>query len=103
MLESSQKYESIAVASSIARIEDEQKIANTLVMGDFNQNPFEEGMVSAMGFHATRHKEVANRKTRKVLGRNYRFFFNPTWKFLSYDHKPPGTYYYSTPQHVSFL
>jgi len=22
---------------------------------------------------------------------------------LSYDHKPPGTYYYSTAQHVSFF
>ncbi len=83
------------VATEIERREGEAGHERTLVVGDFNMNPFEAGLVSSPGgFNATMTRGVAGRRKRKVQGEDRRFFYNPMWNhFGDQGRNPPGTYY----------
>jgi len=64
----------------------------TIIVGDFNMNPFEEGMVNANAFHALKsRKEV--RMNRQIDRTVYTPFYNPTWGLLGdRGGRPPGTF-----------
>ena len=58
-------------------IEDAEKSVGhcrSIVIGDFNMNPFEPGMVGAQGLHAVMDRRIALRSESSVLGQKYRFF-----------------------------
>ncbi|MBX7222112.1 MAG: hypothetical protein K1Y36_19325 [Blastocatellia bacterium] len=70
--------------------------ARTVVIGDFNLNPFEDGMVAATGLNAVMTREVASKGHRTVHEKRYPYFYNPMWKFFGdLTEGPAGTYYYS--------
>lgn len=76
----------------------------TVLVGDLNMNPFEDGMVSATALHAVSSQEIALKLKRKVQGTDYPFFYNPMWNFLGDAvSNPPGTYYYGSSDHISFF
>jgi hypothetical protein len=63
-------------------IGDEERHAGhsrTIVVGDFNMNPFEKGLVGASGLRATMARTVAERASRVIQGKPYSFFYNPMW------------------------
>jgi hypothetical protein len=67
----------------------------TVVIGDFNMNPFEPGMVGAFGFQAVMDRRVASRAVRTVRGDEAHYFYNPMWaKLGDFSSEPPGTYFY---------
>lgn len=79
------------------QIEEERNISNGIVVGDFNMNPFDDGMISALGFNAVMCPDVAQKKSRKVLGQQRKFYYNPMWHVMgNNENKCKGTYYYST-------
>ena len=97
-------------AAEIRRVEAEQKHTRTIIVGDLNQNPFSDGLVSATGLHAVMSKSIAQRKIRTIQKRAYPFFYNPMWKFMSEHfniqtdtYSPPGTYYYAGSDHVCYF
>lgn len=67
----------------------------TIVIGDFNMNPFEEGMAAAYGFNAVMDKRVALKGYRKYKNIEYPFFFNPMWLFLGHPTHTNGTIYHN--------
>ncbi|WP_295428398.1 endonuclease/exonuclease/phosphatase family protein [uncultured Thiodictyon sp.] len=68
----------------------------TVVVGDLNMNPFEDGVCGSEGLHAVMCKGIAKREARTVHGKKRFFFYNPMWNFLGDETRgPPGTYYYS--------
>ncbi len=78
--------------------EAEKKVKHfrTVVMGDFNMDPFESGLTSSETLHAVMDRRVAARHLRTVQGRERRFFYNPMWNFLGdATAGPAGTYFYS--------
>lgn len=76
---------------------EERKIRNSIVVGDFNMNPFDEGMISALGFNAVMCPNVAQKKSRKVLGEQRKFYYNPMWHIMGNKESVcKETYYYST-------
>ena len=78
--------------------------SRTVVVGDFNMNPFEEGVVGAAGLHAVMSRKVAERKQRVVQGRAYPFFYNPMWGHLGdSSERPTGSYYYERAEHVNYF
>lgn len=84
----------------VKKLEDcEERVehSRTVVVGDFNLNPFEDALVAAQCFHAASSRPVAARRQRIVRGKSYRFFYNPMWNHFG-DRKPspPGTYYYAS-------
>ncbi len=96
MKERDQTYHSVRLAEVIREVEEELGHSNTLVVGDFNMNPFESGFISAGGLHAVMDKTIARKFTRRVQGVKYPFFYNPMWRILGDSISgPAGTYYYS--------
>ncbi len=86
----------------IEEAETEVGHTRTLVIGDFNMNPFEHGIVGAAGIHAVSDRSIATRGTRKVGGEDRRFFYNPMWSYFGdVPPGPPGTYFYDTGTQVN--
>jgi endonuclease/exonuclease/phosphatase family metal-dependent hydrolase len=89
------------------RITDAEKAighSRTVVIGDFNMNPFESGVVGSEGFHAIMARAIAAQETRTVLGEDRHFFYNPMWSLLGdMSVGPPGTYYYQSSAPVSYF
>lgn len=80
----------------IEKKEEELNIYSTIVIGDFNMNPFEDGMASSDGFHGVMNKEIALKYNRTVNEEKRNFFYNPMWHFMgNQDNDIMGTYYYN--------
>lgn len=104
MSSSSQGFECVRLANDLKKAEDDIGHSRTILIGDLNMNPFEDGITSAIGLHAVNSKNVAIRKSRIVQGKEYQFFYNPMWGlFGDCALGPPGTYYYSNSEQVTFF
>ena len=101
--EESQKFECVELARSIEIEERTAGHRRTILVGDFNMNPFETGVVSAAGLNSVMSRQVASRETRTVQGREYRFFYNPMWShFGDARNDTAGSYYYDAGEHVNY-
>ena len=88
------------LAESIRKTEARVGHSRTILVGDFNMNPFEFGVVSAGGLHAVMSRRDAEREERIVQSKRYPFFYNPMWSLLGdASIGPPGTYYYDDSAH----
>jgi exonuclease III len=76
----------------------EKKLGHTrtLVVGDFNVNPFESAMGSVRGMHAVMTRQIAKGEPRNLLDVSYGFFYNPMWSLYGDrdEDVPPATYYF---------
>jgi hypothetical protein len=93
--------------AELARIIDaeERKAGHrrTILVGDFNMNPFETGLVGSVGLHSVMSRNVASRETRTVQGREYPFFYNPMWShFGDARGETAGSYFYDAGEHVNY-
>jgi len=67
----------------------------TLVVGDFNMDPYHPGMIASHAFHAVMDRRLAMEESRMVQGLEHHFFYNPMWSRLGDDSQgPPGTFFY---------
>lgn len=69
----SQSEEVIPIVEDINNTEFEKNDRH-IVIGDFNMNPFETGMIKALGFHATMSSSIASTKSRIIQKWSYKFF-----------------------------
>ena len=75
-----------------------------MLVGDFNINPFEEGVIAAGGLHTVTTRQVASGRSRIVQQRRYPYFYNPMWSFFGDGSEgPPGTYYYRSGARVAYF
>ena len=96
-LRSSPKEQELSIGyfnNDIIAHERGQSCKNTLVIGDFNINPFETACIGAGYMHAIPFPEEVRRHARQVGGAEYAKFYNPTWKFLGNRAAPYSTYHY---------
>lgn len=101
--EADQMIECTNLARDIASREEEFGHRRTILVGDLNMNPFDNGVVAAGGLHAVMTRALAARGTRKVASKSYPFFYNPMWGcFGDRTDGPPGTHYF-VGKHVSFF
>jgi exonuclease III len=87
-------------------VEQEKSIGHkrTILLGDFNVNPFEVGTVATGGLHAVMSRNVALRHRRKVQATEYDFFYNPMWShFGDQAGSQGGSYYYDKAEHVTYF
>lgn len=102
--DASQTAESIELANSIRLAEEQVGHFRTVLVGDLNMNPFEDGVVSANGLHGVMSRNIAEKGTRVVQRKEYPFFYNPMWGlFGDATPGPPGTYYHSRSEHKVFF
>lgn len=84
------------LAADIRLVEKSVGHQRTVVCGDFNMNPFEQGMVAAKSFHALLSKNLTRTIVRMGRRANYSCFYNPMWTCFGDRHnQPPGSYYFS--------
>ncbi|HTW65726.1 MAG TPA: endonuclease/exonuclease/phosphatase family protein [Bryobacteraceae bacterium] len=102
--DASQMMECTVLANTITEVEKKLGHRRTILVGDLNMNPFEEGVVGAAGLHAVATRAIAGRNARAVQGRSYPFFYNPMWgHFGDASARPAGTYYYERAEHVNYF
>lgn len=94
------------MAADIRATESRQGHTRTIVVGDLNENPFEDSVVWAGGLHAVMSRELLERRDgeRTVRGTGYPLFYNPMWSVLG-DRTPgpPGTYYRASSESVNYF
>lgn len=84
-----------SIVHDVELAEEENGLGKSIVVGDFNQNPYENGCLSAKGFHGVPVADEALRLARTIYGKSYKMFYNPMWNLLGDFDFPSGTYYYS--------
>lgn len=82
---------------SIRIIELELKHDRTIVIGDFNLNPYDDAMLGADAFNAGMESaHLITHPSRIVHGNVFRHFYNPMWGTMGdRTQGPPGTYFYN--------
>lgn len=83
------------IMHEIQNVEKDLQTQNTIIVGDFNLNPYDSSCINARYFHGLPVYEEAKRKTRVVAGNKYSMFYNPMWRFLGDETHPYGTYYHN--------
>jgi endonuclease/exonuclease/phosphatase family metal-dependent hydrolase len=82
------------LARRVAELEDTRGHTRTMLIGDLNADPYDPRMLDAVGLHAQRLRQIAEQGSRRVAGIEYRYLFNPMWRFLGVQPpEPQGTYY----------
>ena len=83
------------LATDIKSVESQVGHERTLVVGDFNMNPWEDGMLAANGLHAETTRAIAGKRTRLISEQEHRYFYNPMWNFFGDATRgPAGTYFF---------
>jgi hypothetical protein len=102
--ETSQALECCNLADGIEQAETQVRHRRTILVGDLNMNPFEDGVVSARALHGVMCRRIAQEGSRKVQGREYTYFYNPMWGLLGdASPGPPGTHYHRPPVHKTYF
>ncbi|UCH61882.1 MAG: endonuclease/exonuclease/phosphatase family protein [Fidelibacterota bacterium] len=98
-LRSSSKRQALFVRKTIDSIRSIEQYLNhdrTIVIGDFNLNPYDDAMLGADEFHTCMDlNHLRSRPSRIVHGDEFHHFYNPMWGTMG-DRTtgPPGTYFY---------
>jgi hypothetical protein len=99
----SQSEMATQLRDQIISLEQKTNHDRTIIIGDFNMNPFELGMIKANGLHATMSQKIAKKRKRKIQSIDYHYFYNPMWSlFGDLSRKTNGTYYYPRAELVNF-
>lgn len=98
-----QMVESQMFKQEVEMAEKQCENYNTIIVGDFNMNPFENGMVGASAIHSIPCSLTAKQVKRVVKGREYSMFYNPMWNLFGDSDNKPGTYYYKKSSHLVYF
>ncbi|MGH6668639.1 hypothetical protein R3O55_012750 [Bacteroides hominis] len=92
------------VKEFIEDVEENVGHKRTIVCGDFNMNPFDNGIIKARGLHAVMEKSIAQRGKAKIRNNDYDFFYNPMWGFLGDNGcgSVSGTMYYNSCDSINY-
>jgi exonuclease III len=104
MSDDDQVLECTALARTISDQEKRVGHQRTVLVGDFNMNPFESGMVGAAALHSVMSRQISSRGSRTVQGQEYPFFYNPMWNHLGDARShTAGTYFWDNSKHVNYF
>ena len=93
------------VVQAINEMEKAQANELTIVCGDLNMNPFEEGMVGSSCFNAVMDKTIAQNLKRTVGNRKFKMFYNPMWGLLGDNGRSivSGTHFHNPHHHIQYF
>lgn len=98
----SQLCECIDYMEQVRSLETNHNCKNTIIIGDFNMNPFDIGMIAGNAFNSVVSEAIAMKGKRIIQRKEYEYFYNPSWKIYGGAEKVFGTYYLKNPDHSSF-
>ena len=83
-----------SLMTDIRSLERKMQPTRTILVGDLNMNPFEDGITGADSIHGVMSHSVAIAEERIVQRKKYDYFYNPMWGlFGDRTPGPPGTYF----------
>jgi hypothetical protein len=84
------------VVAALSYCENKVGHDRSIVLGDFNANPFESPVASALGMNAVISRAIAQSDPRRMLNQSYPYFYNPMWNLYGDEPRSsaPATYYY---------
>lgn len=83
------------VIAELNEVEDRQQHRNTIMIGDFNMQPYDPGMTNLIGLHGLMTQRLAERPDRTYRQKLRRSFYNPMWGlFGDRTAGPPGSHYW---------
>lgn len=77
----------------LRRIEEDRDNHDLIIVGDFNEDPYHDGMLLCNGLNAVKEVSLAKRLCRCKDQIDYPYFYNPMWSLWD-NNKDIGTYYY---------
>lgn len=93
--EADQLSVAMEVGKELIDVEDEREHRNTVVIGDFNMQPYDEGMTIVTGFHGLMTKALAQLPDRIHRQQPRPRFYNPMWGlFGDRTPGPAGSFYW---------
>ena len=108
--EKSQLSYAIEVSRWVRYLEAKYPTFPSIVVGDFNMNPFDAGMILPIGFNAPYDYDSICKKSINIeTGFRYPYFYNPMWQLLGLANKPYisentfGTYEYKGTKNFTSL
>lgn len=82
------------LVNDIKNMERNNKCSNTIIIGDFNANPYDDELLQMNAFNAVLFKEIIRKsETRKIDKISYRRFYNPILNFISENTQNYGSFY----------
>lgn len=78
---------------AIENCEIKTNCVNSVIVGDYNMNPFDKQMYVGKGLNAIPVSDIAKKQSREVRKKERLFFYNPTWNMIGDFTTPPGSYY----------
>ncbi|HEX5874706.1 MAG TPA: hypothetical protein VFY60_08655 [Pyrinomonadaceae bacterium] len=83
------------IIDELNEVEDRQRHRNTVMIGDFNMQPYDPGMTNPIGMHGLMTRQLADRPDRVHRRKPRRSFYNPMWGlFGDRTDGPPGSHYW---------
>lgn len=80
---------------SIRGLESASRLDKTIIIGDFNSNPYDRELLQPNSFNAVLFKElIREQEHREWNGTKYRKMYNPILNWISEDTLMHGSYYY---------
>ncbi len=96
------KIVSRKIMEKINSLEADQEHDNTIIIGDFNANPFDEELVQKDAFNAVLFKKlIYDQEYIVLLGDEYKRFYNPMLHYISEENMSYGSYYYNSSESAS--
>lgn len=89
------KVEIRNIAREICSYEDKIEIRNTVLVGDFNFNPYDAECLDIDSLNSHPTLDHVCQDVSNLAGNQYRAFYNPMWNFFGDFRGPCGTYYYN--------
>lgn len=86
-------------------VESKTNNDRSIIIGDFNMNPFQDAMIQSHGLHSTFDRNIALRQDRIVKEKTHKFLYNPMWSFFGEFGKGlvNGTYYKSMSKPINLF
>ncbi len=98
-LHSDEEDRKIVIRDLVSDICEQERMlshSNTIVVGDFNSNPFDNELIQKDAFNAVLFKELILKTEYVTIDkRRYRRFYNPMLNYISEDNLNYGSFYYS--------
>lgn len=70
------------------------KYNKTVIIGDFNLDPYDEQMTAHYGFNSIMSRKKVRKQTRSLNKIEYDLYYNPMWNLFGDHHLPCGSYYH---------
>jgi exonuclease III len=91
------------IMSDIESAEENAGNDFNIIVGDFNMNPFEKGIIKANGFNATMSASIAKSRSRIIQEQQYKYLYNPMWSLYGDLHNEPvGSYFYKHAELINY-